>query len=54
RAVTPDLFVYILAAMFMEASSWKSSFAAYGIWTCEIFVLLWQGLHSNRFFLRFL
>ena len=28
RTVTPDLFVYILAAMFIEASSWKSNFAA--------------------------
>jgi len=32
RTVTPDLFVNILAAIFIDASSWKSSFAAYGIW----------------------
>ena len=40
--------------MFMEASSWKSSLAAYGMWIWEIFVLLWQGRHSNEFFLRLL
>lgn len=40
--------------MFMEASSWKSNLAAYGMWIWEIFVLLWQGRHSNEFFLRLL
>lgn len=28
RTVIPDRFVYILAAMFIDASSWNSSFAA--------------------------
>jgi len=47
RTDIPDLFVNILAAMFIEASSWKSNFAAYGMWICEILVLFLQGLHSN-------
>jgi hypothetical protein len=31
RTETPDLFVNILDAIFIEASSWNSNFAAYGI-----------------------
>lgn len=31
RTEIPDLCVNILEAMFMDASSWKSNFAAYGI-----------------------
>lgn len=54
RTVMPERFVYILAAMFMLASSWNSSFAAYGICTCATLVLLRHGLHSNCCFLRFL
>ena len=54
RTEMPDLLVYILAAMFIEASSWKSSLAAYGMCTCEILVLFLHGRHSNVFFLRFL
>jgi uncharacterized lipoprotein NlpE involved in copper resistance len=54
RTVIPERFVYILAAMFIDASSWKSSFAAYGIWICEILVLFLHGRHSKEFFLRFL
>ncbi len=54
RTVIPDLLVYILAAMFIDASSWKSNLAAYGMCTCEILVLFLQGRHSNVFFLRFL
>jgi hypothetical protein len=54
RTETPDLLVYIRAAMFIDASSWKSSFAAYGMCTCEILVLFLQGRHSNVFRLRFL
>lgn len=52
--VTPDLSVNILAAMFMDWSSWKRSFAAYGMWTCAIFVLFLQGRHSNDCLDRFL
>ena len=48
------LFVYNLAAIFIEASSWKRSLAAYGICTCEILVLLLQALHSNEFFFSLL
>jgi hypothetical protein len=47
RIDIPDLSVNILAAMFMEANSWKSSFAAYGIWICETLVLFLQGRHSK-------
>lgn len=50
----PDLFVYILAAMFIDASSWKRSLAAYGMCTCEILVLFLHGRHSNEFFFRLL
>lgn len=52
--LTPDLLVNILAAMFIDANSWKSSFVAYGICTCEIFVLFLQGLHSNDCVFSFL
>ena len=54
RTDIPDLLVYIRAAMFIEASSWKSSFAAYGICTCEILFLFWHARHSNVFFLSLL
>ena len=54
RTVIPERFVYILAAMFIDASSWKSSLAAYGMWICEILVLFLHGRHSKEFFLRFL
>src|ERR1700712_4754917 len=33
--------------MFIDANSWKSNFAAYGMWICEILVLFLQGLHSK-------
>lgn len=54
RIETPLRLVYILVAIFMLANSWNSSFAAYGIWTCAIFVLFLQGRHSNCWFLRLL
>ena len=54
RTLMPDRFVYILAAMFIDASSWKRSLAAYGMCTCEILVLFLHGRHSNDAFLRFL
>lgn len=47
RTEIPDRLVNILAAMFIDANSWKSSFAAYGMWIWEIFVLFLQGRHSN-------
>lgn len=47
RTETPDLFVNILDAIFIEASSWNSNFAAYGIWICEILVLFLHGRHSK-------
>jgi hypothetical protein len=47
RTEIPDLFVNILAAIFIEANSWNSNFAAYGIWICEILVLFLQGRHSK-------
>ena len=40
--------------MFIDASSWKSNLAAYGMWICEIFVLFLHGRHSNEFFFRLL
>lgn len=52
--VTPDLSVNILAAMFMDWSSWKRSFAAYGMCTCAILVLFLHGRHSKDCFERFL
>jgi len=47
RTEIPDLFVNILDAIFIEANSWNSNFAAYGIWICEILVLFLQGRHSK-------
>lgn len=47
RTVMPDLLVNILDAMFIDASSWKSNLAAYGMWICEIFVLFLHGRHSK-------
>jgi len=32
RTEIPDLFVNILDAIFIDASSWKSNLAAYGMW----------------------
>lgn len=42
------------AAMFMAASSWNRSLAAYGMWTCAILVLFLHGLHSKDCFVKFL
>lgn len=50
----PERSVYILAAMFIDCSSWNSSFAAYGMWTCAILVLFLQGRHSKDCLERFL
>jgi len=48
RMEMPDRLVNILDAIFMEASSWKSNFAAYGMWIWEILVLFLQGRHSKE------
>lgn len=54
RTDTPDRSVNIRAAMFIEASSWNKSLAAYGMWTWEMRCLLLQRRHSKRPFLSLL
>lgn len=54
RTDTPERLVNIRAVMFIDASSWKRSLAAYGICTCEIRCLLLHSRHSNSPFLSFL
>src|SRR5204863_7538719 len=54
RNDTPDRFVYMRAAMFIEASSWNSSLAAYGMCTCEILFLFLHARHSKSPFFSLL
>jgi hypothetical protein len=39
--------------MFMACNSWKSNFAAYGMYTCEICVLFRQTEQWNSCFFKF-
>lgn len=54
RTDTPERLVNIRAVMFIDASSWNRSLAAYGICTCEMRCLLLHSRHSNNPFFSFL
>ena len=45
--IRPVEVVYNRGAMFMLCSSWKSSFAAYGMYSCETAVFVLHARHSN-------
>lgn len=47
RTEMPDRLVNMRVAIFIDANSWNRSFAAYGIWIWDIFVLFLQGRHSK-------